>query len=409
MRRRPPPYSCARTEYRSVVLRRECVVGATLLALSALAPIADAQAQAQAQAAAQRLTAAQQQAVRAKLNDGTLLVATSHPQASYLGMATDLASALTSFEDTRIVPLAGAGGLQNLQDLLFLRGIDLAIVPSNVLAHARVTEAMGSGLPQRVVYITKLYGEEVHLLAGRGVKSIEDLRGKQVGVPASDGTAQFTANDLFSRLNVRVEIVAAQPGEAIAGLISGRLAAALLVAGKPVADLAHVPKDGSVRLLNLPFSSTMEEAYSPAVFAADDYPQLLAPGQIVETLAVSPVLLANDAKAGGEETARRIARAVPALFSSLSELAIGHRHPKWREVNLAATLPGWSRLPAAEEWLVKAREQQAGSLQKLFETFLRTTRKPGSPDLSPAEQKRMFDDFVNWTRRSLGDAGRSVR
>src|SRR5689334_4574994 len=116
MRRRPRPDSCACTHCRPI-LRGAGLAGVVMLALNALAPIAEAQGQ--AQAATQRLTPAQQQALRVKLNDSTLLVATSHPQASYLGMATDLASALTSVEDTRIVPLAGTGGLQNLRDLLF--------------------------------------------------------------------------------------------------------------------------------------------------------------------------------------------------------------------------------------------------------------------------------------------------
>jgi TRAP-type uncharacterized transport system substrate-binding protein len=65
----------------------------------------------------------------------------------------------------------------------FLRGIDMAIVPSNVLAHARANEAMGGGLAQRVAYVTRLFAEEVHLLVGTGVASIEDLRGKQIAVP----------------------------------------------------------------------------------------------------------------------------------------------------------------------------------------------------------------------------------
>jgi hypothetical protein len=78
-------------------------------------------------------------------------------------------------------------------------------------------------------------------------------------------------------------------------------------------------------------------------------------------------------------------------------------------VNIGASLPGWSRVAAAEEWLTKAKEQQAGSLQKRFEDFLRATHKPGSPDLSPAEQKRLFEEFVGWTRKSLGDASQSAR
>ena len=377
-----------------------------LLALAALARL-DA-TQAQVQPSPEQLTVIQQQTLRSRLNESTLLVATSHPSTTYFGMLRDMAVLFRGNDEVRILPVASHGGVLTLRDLLFLRGIDMAIVPSNVLTHAKANEALGGGLAQRMAYITRLYSEEVHLLVGRSVRSIEDLRGKQIAVPAEDGAAQFTAQDLFGRLRLSAELVMADPAEAIDKVRAGSLAAALLVGGKPLPQLTRLARDGSVRLLDLSFARSLDEAYSPAVFVADDYPALIPPGQIVETLAVSPVLLTSSGK-GSEESARRVARVIPVLFGGLSGLALADRHPKWRDVNLAATLPGWSRFAAAEEWLAKAREQQAGSLQRRFEDFLRATRKPGAPDLSAAEQKRLFEEFVGWTRKSLGDAGQSVR
>ena len=292
--------SCARRplrgageEIRFRVFRQHLIATACAALIALAAPANIEGAQAQAQPVPERSTATPQQALRTKLNDSTLLVATGRPSASYLGMAGDMAALLANGEEVRILPVAGAGGAQTLRDLLFLRGIDMAIVPSNVLAHARATEAMGGGLTQRVAYVTRLFAEEVHLLVGRGVASIEDLRGKQIGVPADDGTAQFTAEDLFGRLKFRVELVAANPADAIDKVRAGNLAAVLLVGGKPMPRLAGLPRDGSVRLLDLSFARSLDEAYSPAVLVADDYPALVPPGQIVETLAVSPVLLTN--------------------------------------------------------------------------------------------------------------------
>jgi TRAP-type uncharacterized transport system substrate-binding protein len=382
------------------------IAGTMLLALAAPARF-DA-TQAQVQPSAEQRALIQQLALRTKLNDSTLLVATSHPSATYFGMASDMAAVVSGTDGMRILPVASNGGALTLGDLLFLRGIDMAIVPSNVLAHAKANEALGGGLTQRLAFVTRLYSEEVHLLVGRSVGSIEDLRGKQIAVPSDDGTAQFAAQDLLGRLQLGAELVTASPADAIDKVRAGSLAAAVLVGGKPLPQLLRLPRDGSVRLLDLSFARSLDEAYSPAVFVADDYPALVPPGQMVETLAVSPVLLTNSGK-GSEEAARRVARVIPGLFGGLSGLALADRHPKWRDVNLAATLPGWSRFAAAEQWLAKAREQQAGSLQKRFEDFLRATRQPGAPDLSAAERKKLFDEFVGWTRKSLGDAGQSVR
>ena len=119
----------------------------------------------------------------------------------------------------------------------------------------------------------------------------------------------------------------------------GKIAAALLVGGKPLAQVSALPKDGSLRLLSLPFQALPGEGYVPAVFVPEDYPALIPPGAIVETVAVGAVLMANRR---ATRPARRIARHTPALLAAIGTLAVSQRHPKWREVNLGAVLPGWS-------------------------------------------------------------------
>ncbi len=83
--------------------------------------------------------------------------------------------------------MSSGGGIETLRDLLFLRGVDMAIVPANALAQAKATELLGPGLPQRIAYIARLYNEEVHLVVGRNIKALADLSGKKVAVPLEDG------------------------------------------------------------------------------------------------------------------------------------------------------------------------------------------------------------------------------
>jgi hypothetical protein len=48
------------------------------------------------------------------------------------------------------------------------------------------------------------------------------------------------------------------------------------------------------------------------------------------------------------ERHRKVARFVEAFFSRFPDFLRPPRHPKWREVNLAAQVPGWTRFgPAA--------------------------------------------------------------
>lgn len=386
-------------------LRRRIMLAGLLLAIL---PASSNLAQAQADKAPTRLTATQQQALRAKLNDAALLVATSAATTSHPSMVQDIAAVLGADESVRVLPVAGAGGPDTLKDLLFLRGTDMAIVPANVLSHARSTESPVGGLQQRVAYITPLYSEELHVLVGRSIRTLQDLRGKKIAVLADDGNAQFTVGDLLQRLGVSMEVVRMPGSRAVTGVQSGELAAALLIGGKPLPLVSGLPKDGSLRLLDLPFSSGLEEGYAPAMLRAEDYPSLIPPGVTVETLSISAVLVTNNTRSN-EEAHRRVARFVPVFFNGLTELSAPQLHPKWREVNLGATLSGWVRFPAAQEWLDNAKQQQVDSLERSFEEFLRTSGAPNSAALSPAARKKLFEEFVKWTRKSVADPNAPTR
>lgn len=385
---------------RSIAAPLACSIALSLCALAA----PSLTVRAQTLNAEHPLSNSQQQNVRATLNNSSLLVATSHSEGSYLSMAQDIAAALGSGREVRLVPIVAGGGVENLRDLVFLRGVDMAIVPANVLAHTKAMEAaIGTGVPQRIAHVTHLFGEEVHLLVGDRIATLEGLRRKKVAVPSQDGKARFTARDLFERLGLEVDLAELDILEAIEQVRTGDVSAVLLVGGKPIQLLSNLPKDGRLRFLGLPFSRALEQGYSPSALRAEDYPTLIPSGLTVETIATSAVLMANNAK-GYEETARRLAKFVPLFFGGIADLTLVGRHPKWKEVNLAAPLPGWTRLPAADEWLRSAKEQRAAALQKEFEAFLRSTRQSGSVEISPAQRKKLFDDFVNWTRQSVGVA-----
>jgi TRAP-type uncharacterized transport system substrate-binding protein len=334
---------------------------------------------------------------RAKPSQDTLVIAASRPGTAYLAMASDLSSAVGTGGSARVLAVAADGALANLRDLLFLRGVDMAIVPANVLTHARATNAFGNALPHKVAYVTALYSEEVHVVAGHAVAVIGDLAGKRVAVPAEDATAQFTAGDILHHLGIAVEVVPMAPAEALGAVRTATVAAAVLVARKPEALVSALPKDGSLRLLSLPTAAMPGDGYSPAVLLPEDYPALIPPGAIVESLAVRAVLLAGR----GDEAARRVARHTPAVLDAIARLAASSRHPKWRDVNLGAVLPGWTRVEAAEAWLKQASAQRREARQGRFDELVRVERRVKSTDLSAPQSKKLLDDFEVWARQSV--------
>ena len=164
-------------------------------------------------------------------------------------MARDIAAAIGETEELRLLAVDGAGGADNIRDLLFLRGIDLALVPANVLAHPSTAASFGPNLPQRLNFVVQLYSEEIHILAGRTIASLEDLRGKKIAIPRHDANAEFSVNDLLQRLGIEAEVVAMAVPDAIDEVRSGAVAALVLMGGKPLRTVASLPKDGSLRLL----------------------------------------------------------------------------------------------------------------------------------------------------------------
>src|ERR1700760_1780618 len=88
-------------------------------------------------------------------------------------IAADIEQALDDGDKLRVLPMLGRGSVQNIADLIYLKGVDVAIVHSDVL-----TQTMQNGTIPReasVQYIAKLFPEEIHILARKEILSLKDL------------------------------------------------------------------------------------------------------------------------------------------------------------------------------------------------------------------------------------------
>lgn len=94
----------------------------------------------------------------------------------------------------------------------------------------------------------------------------------------------------------------------------------------------------------------------------------------------------------------RVERFIEYLFSRWDTLQHPPYHPKWRDVNLAATVPGWTRFSVAEQLLqqMAAEQQQQKQQRAAFETFL--SNQPKMP-ASDADREDLFRKFLQWQAR----------
>jgi TRAP transporter TAXI family solute receptor len=333
-----------------------------------------------------------------RLNANTIAIVAGNPNATYLTIAYDMSDVLDDGDNFRILPVIGKGGGQNIRDVRFLKGIDLGITQSIILNEFRESGEIGN-IDDKIAYVTKLFNEEMHVVvrADSGINAITDLNGKKVNFSDVGSGSQLSSRDIFKRLGITPVEVNMGQGDALEKLKTGELAATILIAGKPTGAMGKLRAADGFRFLPVPFAKALQADYLPALLGHDDYPGMVESGQDVNTIAVSAVLIAYNWPEDSDRY-RRIAKFVDTFFPKLAELQQPPHHPKWRETNLAAAVPGWTRFPAAQKWLDQNRGKQplAASTREQFDQFLATRGTGNGDSVSPGEHDRLFQEFIQW-------------
>ena len=117
--------------------------------------------------------------MRQKTNDGVIRIIADDVDSTSFRAAAEVSSVLSGLEGLRVIPVVGRGSVSNINDLLFLKEIDLAVVQQDVLDQLRSTRAIPA-LERRVTYLAKLYNEEVHVLARKEIQDISGLANRKV-------------------------------------------------------------------------------------------------------------------------------------------------------------------------------------------------------------------------------------
>ena len=323
----------------------------------------------------------------------------------------DLALTLAGEQNhLRLLPIAGTGALQNAMDVMFARGIDFGVVQTDVLEEIKRNPPF-PGIEKYLQYVTKLYDQDLHILAGPDIQSIDGLRGRKVNFGLRDSGTYTTAKTIFNALGVQPEVTTLPQPLALDKLRRGEISALVYVATKPQRLFQDIRPEENLHFL--PIMADLSPNYTAITITSDDYPELISKDAPVNTVAVGTVLVSYNWPTKSERY-QRINRFVQAFFVHLKDIKA--RRPRWRDFDVSASVSGWTRFPAAEQWLKRAaltsepdkaivqeRVLDPKEREALFREFADYQRTPepqkAAVHLNPIDREALFRDFSQYQKQ----------
>ena len=342
---------------------------------------------------------------REQANEGTVSVITAPVGGTMPILGNDLARVLDDGDRLRVLPIIGKGPVQNVLDILFLKSVDMGMVVSDVAEFYKLQYNMPN-IEGRLRYIAKLYNSEIHIIAPTSIKTVFDLAGKRIMSPKDVG--YFSARAILSRLNINATVdYQADDLLSLQKVIDGQADAWFVNSGKVQGIARNIKNEnGRLHLVSIPYDPRLQDLYLPSKFTSDEYPNLVPPGQSVDTVAASALLVTYNWPENSERY-NRVARFVDAFYARIDEFYKPPRNPKWQESSITASVRGWTRFKAAQDWLdrhaptaqqTRIELPAAPASDNDFKQFLVQKGLAQRGNISPDEMVRIYNDFIEWNR-----------
>jgi uncharacterized protein len=332
-------------------------------------------------------------AIKERKNAGTVGLACGSLGGAYPILAEEVAKVVEDGDNLRVIPMLTHGSLGNVEDLLYLKNVDVALTKSESLDSFKRSRKIN--LKDRIHYITRLYDSEMHILARPEIRSVEDLKGKTINIGPEGNASVTTAPIVMEALGIEVKMIKVDYPIGLDMMKKGEIAATLRVIGKPGDTFTKAPTDAGFHFLSISaqqYAMHFADTYVIGKLTPKDYPKLIPEGQTITTIAV-PELLAVYNWPKGTDRYRRVEKFIVSFFQNFNKLRDGPFHKKWKDVNLAATVPGWTRSEIAARMLKEMRISD-------------TTQAPTEPasaasgEKTAEDQEALFQEFLKWKYRS---------
>lgn len=253
---------------------------------------------------------------------------------------TELARTLGN-KTVRPLPVMGYGGVANVNDLLHSRGVEFAILNSDILAYLDLEKTYPDAR-RKIRFVTKLYSQKAYLLARREIGLLAQLGGRTLALVGPESSTEVTARTLFALAGVKPEI-RRLGAEANAVAASGADALFLLES-----DLASLPADivrsGAFHVIEIPETPKLSSIYQPATIAAGE----AGNERPAATIAVDTLMAVFDWTPGNTRFGD-VSGFIDLFFASLPKLREQYPDSIWNETDPHVAVPGWQRYRHAEK------------------------------------------------------------
>ncbi|MDO4371533.1 MAG: TAXI family TRAP transporter solute-binding subunit, partial [Clostridia bacterium] len=264
-----------------------------------------------------------------------LTFTTGGTSGTYYAFGSVLAQYVSNNSDVEITAIAGNGSAANIDDLDM--GLEqLGFVQSDVAYYAyngiRFEKYEGNPITSFTA-LAALYNETVQLVTcNPEIKSMEDLRGKNVSIGAAGSGVYFNAMDFLAAYDMTEEDIRAQYlsfGDSAEALKDGKIDAAFVVAGAPTTAVVDLCATKGAYLVGLDEEhiaklKELNGAYTECTIPAGTYQGI---DEDVTTVAVKAIIIAN-----GDVTEEEAYTIVSTIFENKE--AIAAQHAKGEELDL---------------------------------------------------------------------------
>src|SRR5216110_2251979 len=195
-------------------------------------------------------------AAKERINAWTVGLAGGFIEGAPLRLAAEIARVVNEEHKLHVIPIVTRGATENVNSLLYLRGVDAAIINTDALDEYKAQVPLIKG---RLVYILSLFPSELHIFVRPEIRSLEDLVGKKVNFNTQGTAAAYSGPLIFSRLGLDVEKTFIPHPVALEQMKRGEIAGVVFVTSKPVDAFVKGTWGEGFKFLPLDYDAKFED------------------------------------------------------------------------------------------------------------------------------------------------------